>query len=171
MKDRQVKILFAFVGMFLILMTVAQAEPQDTLKPLLLDLDGWNAGESEGLSMNMGTMKMVNALREYEKGAEKLTAMVMIGNQMMAQGQVQQMTMETDEGKVKITTIDGFRVHTNYDKTDNSGGVTVFLNQDIDNSCIFTCYFEGISEDSALSLAKKFDWQKMKKATEQLIHK
>lgn len=171
MKDRQVKILIAFVGTFLILMTVAQAEPQDALKPLLLDLDGWNAGASEGLSMDMGTMKMVNAVREYEKGAEKLTAMVMIGNQMMAQGQLQEMNMETDEGKVKITTIDGFRVHTNYDKAGKSGGVIVFLNQDIENSCIFTCYFEGISEDDALTLAKKFDWQKMKQATGKLIQK
>jgi hypothetical protein len=171
MKTRHGKTLCAIVMVLIIGINVAYGEPQDALKPLLIDLDGWSAADAEGMSMDMGTMKLVNAMREYEKGAENLTAMVMIGNQMMAQGQMQQMNMETDMGKVKITTIDGFKVHTSYDKAEKSGAVIVFLSQVKDNSGIFTCYFEGLSEEDALKAAKRFDWNKMKAATEKLMEK
>ena len=69
--------------------TVTHAQPHEALKPLLIDLEGWDADEAEGMNLDMGSMKMLNAVREYEKGTEKLTAIVIIGNQKMEQGQMQ----------------------------------------------------------------------------------
>ncbi len=171
MKTRHGNALCVIVMVLMISINVAHGEPQDALKPLLIDLDGWSAPDAEGMSMDMGTMKLVNTMREYEKDEETLNAMIMIGNQMMTQGQMQQMKMETDMGKVQITTVDGFKVHTSYDKAEKSGAVIVFLSQINDNSGIFTCYYEGLSEEDALAVAQKFDWKKMKAATEKLMEK
>ena len=121
------------------------------------------------MNLDMGSMKMLNAVREYEKGTEKLTAMVIIGNQMMEQGQMHQMNLETEMWKVKIITTDDFKVHTHYDKAENSGCVIVLLSKNKENSGIFTLYFEGISEDDARKLAKTFDWKKMKKSVDKLF--
>ncbi len=155
--------VYAFLlTLAVIFTTIAYAEKHHSLTPLFVDLKGWKAEKPEGMTMDMGTMKMTNATRTYTKGSIEITAMVMIGNSIMTQGQMQQMKVETADAKVSISKIDGFQVNTSYDKKEKAGYVTVFLAQSKTKNALFTFYYNGLSEKQAMSLAKKFNWKKMK---------
>ena len=159
------------LGMILIVACAVTAHAGDhqSLTPLLIDLDGWAAEEPEGMNMDMGAMKMTNATRTYTKGDNTLTAMVMIGSHAMTQGQMQEMNAETSEARVSISEIDGFRVHTGYDKNENAGSVIVFLSQGQTESALFIVSYQGLSDKEAVNLAKQFDWKKMKAKVEELL--
>jgi len=145
------------------------AQDHNTLKPLLINLKGWQAEKADGMSMSTGGMRMITANRSYKKGKLELNATVMVGSQTMTMGQTQQMQMETDDMRVKMTTIDGFKTNLNYDKQENSGGIMVFLDNNQNNAAMFILNFQGMDENQALKLAKKFNWQAMKKAAEKLL--
>ena len=159
------------VSVFVVFVVSLSVHAQQTnaLTPLLVDLGGWTADSAEGVNMNMPGMKMINAVREYRRSGQQVTAMVMVGSAMMTQGQIQQMNMETDQARVRVVTINGFKVHINTDKAGKSGGITVFLSQQQNDNAFFTLYFEGISEKEGLALAKKFNWQQMKTAAEKMM--
>ena len=169
MQRIQSNIGLATAFLVLIVAVSVQAQQTNSLTPLLVDLSGWAADPAEGVNMNMPGMKMINAMREYNQGGRQATAMVMVGSTGMTQGQMQQMNMETGQAKVRVVTINGFKVHISFDKADNSGGITVFLRQRQNDSAFFTLYFKGISEKDGLALAKKFDWQQMKTAAERMM--
>ncbi len=149
--------------------TIAHAEEHRSLTPLLIDLQGWEAEKAEGMSMDTGTIKMTNATRGYTKDNKVITAMVFIGNNAMTQGQMQEMKAESMEVKVSISKIDGFQVHTSYDKNENSGSVIVFLSRSQTQGATFIVSYEGLSKKEALSLSKKFNWKKMKAVVEELF--
>jgi hypothetical protein len=79
------------------------------------------------------------------------------------------MKSETPEGKMSISTIDGFKVQTFYDKKDNSGGVMVQLSQNQQQGAMFTLVYKGLSEKEGLEAAKKFNWKEMKKSVDKLF--
>jgi hypothetical protein len=139
------------------------------LTPLLIDLKGWNAEPARGMTMDMGNSKMINAGREYRQGGKELNAMVFLGNQAMTQGGMQAMKTETAEGKMSITTIDGFKVKIFYDKKEHSGGVMVQLSQNQQQGAMFTLVYKGLSEEEGLKAAKKFDWKEMKNSVDKLF--
>jgi hypothetical protein len=151
------------------MVTVAYAEPQDKLTPLLIDLDGWKAEKAEGMSMSMGQMRMINAVRPYEKDGAELNAMLMLGSGMMSQGQLQEMQAESASGKMEIVTIDGFKVQKVYNKQEQAGAVIVHLTPQGEQNGMFMLSFEGISVDVGLKLARQFDWTQMKKQIVQLM--
>ncbi|MEA2107805.1 MAG: hypothetical protein U9P07_00080 [Pseudomonadota bacterium] len=159
--------------LFLILLTIfsipAYAQDHTALTPLLIKLGGWQAEKADGMSMSTGGMRMITANRTYNKGKLELNATVMVGSQAMTMGQTQQMQMETDDVRVKMTTIDGFKTNLNYDKRENSGGIMVFLENNQSNAAMFILSFQGMDENQALKLAKKFDWQAMKKTVAKLL--
>ena len=147
----------------------ALAQGHNTLVPLLAALPGWQAEKAEGMSMNAGGMKMINATRSYAKGSRELNAVVMVGSQAMTMGQMQQMKMETNEVRVNIESINGFQVSSSYNKQEKSGGIMVMLGGNQTSGAIFMLNFEGMDDHQALKLAKKFDWKAMKKATAKLF--
>ena len=159
------------LGLTLIIAFVATAHAGDhqALTPLLIDLQGWEAENPEGMSMDMGAMKITNATRIYTKGDNSITAMVMIGNHAMAQGQMQEMNAETTDARMSISEIAGFRVHTGYDKNENAGSVIVFLSQGQTESALFMVSYQGLSEKEAMDLARNFDWKKMKAVVDKLL--
>jgi hypothetical protein len=160
----------AFVlALAVVFVTIAHAENHHSLTPLLVDLPGWEAEKPEVMSMDMGAMKMTNATRSYTKDNKEITAVVMLGNNAMTQGQMQEMKAESTDVKASISKIDGFQVHTSYDKNENSGSVVVFLAQSQTQGALFIVSYEGLSEKEALSLAKKFNWKKMRAAVEKLF--
>jgi hypothetical protein len=152
-----------------VFVTIAHAEKNHSLTPLLVDLPGWEAEKPEVMSMDMGTMKMTNATRSYTKDNKEITAVVMLGNNAMTQGQMQEMKAESMDVKASISKIDGFQVTTSYDKNENSGSVVVFLSQSQTQGALFIVSYEGLSDKEALSLAKKFNWKKMKAVVEKLF--
>ena len=165
----------AFASMILLLglaLTVtAYAGNQDLLTSLLIDLKGWNADKAEGMSMDMGAMKMINASRNYTKEASKIDAIVLVGSQAMAQAQAsaQDMKLETADSRVEMKEIDGFRTQVVYDKKENTTAVVVFLAMSQTSGAMFSFSCKGIPEKEAMKLAKQFDWKKMKKVAEKLL--
>ena len=107
-------------------------------------------------------MKMINATREYRQDDKEINAMVIVGNPAVAgaAGFQGMMNMETDEMKIVMTMIQGFRVHTAYNKKEHSGTVTVILLPvEKGGGAIFNFSFEGLSEAEAMNLAQTFDWK------------
>ncbi|MDP1666839.1 MAG: hypothetical protein Q8L79_17150 [Methylobacter sp.] len=146
---------------------VADAASYEALKPLLGDVPGWTGEAAEGASMDMEGMKMVTVSRHYQRG-EAQSLNVQVGLMPGAMGASMQMTMnmETDEAVMSTTTIDGFRVHQNHEKAQNSGAVVVILGgRDEKNSALFSVDYTGISAQEAMTMAKGFDWKKMQAAT------
>ena len=161
-------------SLWIIILTViftipVQAQDHNALKPLLINLAGWQAEKADGMSMATGGMRMITANRTYKKGQLELNATVMIGSQAMAMGKTQQMQMENDDVRVKMTTIDDFQTSLSYNKQENDGGIMVVLENKRNNTAMFILNFQGMDENQALKLAKKFDWQAMKKAAEELL--
>jgi len=153
----------------LIFTTTLYAAETDSLKHLLIGLNNWDAQKPEGMSMDMGEIKMTNATRNYTQDKKESTAMVMIGTNAMTQGHMQQMNVESEEAKVNVSTIDGFQTHISYNKQENSGALIVFLANSKTQGAMFIFSFKNISEKDALSLSKKFNWKKMKASVEKLF--
>jgi hypothetical protein len=148
---------------------IAYADDYELLTPLLIDQPGWDAREAKGMSMDMGAMKMITASRTYTQDSKKIDAMLIIGNQAMTQGKMQQMKAESLDTKVSITNIDGFNVQTVYEKNDKSCSVVVFLSQSQTKGAMFMLSGKGLSENEALGIAKKFNWKNMKATVEKLL--
>jgi len=148
----------------------AHSQSYQSLYPCFKELSGWQADNPEGMKMDMGGMKMLNAMRSYTRENQKISATIMMGTQAMAQAAAAQgmMNMETDQGKVVMQSIDGFPISLVLDKQDNSGAVTVILLPADAGGAIFIMAFEGLSEDEAMTLARSFDWGMMKSKVEAL---
>lgn len=146
------------------------AEKYEKLYELLEDIKGWKGEDPEGLAMDMPGMKMLQAHRSYSKGDNEINAMIIAGNAaavgaFTAQGE---MNFESSEGKVATKEIDGFMVHTMYDKKGHSGAVTVALVPGEKTGAIFMLSFEDLTVEEGLEIAKGFDWKAMKKKVESL---
>jgi hypothetical protein len=141
-----------------------QAEVYTSLLPTLVNLSGWKADKAEGMDLVMPGMNMITASRIYNKGNKEVTAMVMIGSEMMIAGQA---GIEMNSSTLKMNTqkINGFEVTTQLDKVNNTGSIIVYLDKTTDSGAYFIVSFTGCDDKEALELAKKFDWKKMKQLT------
>jgi hypothetical protein len=83
-----------------------------------------------------------------------------------AQG-MQPMEMETTEGKVKVTTIDGYQVSIHHSKADTEGAVVLPGTGQL--GALFILRYKGLNEKAGLSAAKSFDWKKMEKQVKKLM--
>ena len=144
---------------------VLRAEKYEKLYGLFEDIEGWEGKDPEGVAMDMPGMKMIQAMRIYSKDENEINAMIMIGNAptMGAFTTPGEMNFESSEGKVATREIDGFMVHTMYDKEEHSGAVTVILLPGENGGAIFVLSFEDLTDEEGLDIAKGFDWEKMKK--------
>jgi hypothetical protein len=130
--------------------------------PLLVDLQGWKGNKPDGVSMEAGGTSMVAATREYERGDARLNAQVMIGS--AAQGALATiasgMKVETSEARMSTSTIDGLQVATTFTKADKSGAILVALG----TNALLSFSFNGVAEEEALALARKFNWKAIQAA-------
>lgn len=142
----------------------------EALTPLLIDLEDWKAEDAQGMSMDMESVKMVNAFRMYETGEKEINAGIMICSKAMAQSQMQRMgKMEFGDMKMEFKEMDSFKVHTTYDKEEGQGYILVMLAQKEEDSGMFMFNYSGMDEEEALKLARKFDWKKIKKEVEKIM--
>jgi hypothetical protein len=133
--------------------------------PLLVDLDGWQGKKPDGMSMQMSAASMTSAEREYTRGPARLHVAVIVGTAAAAALVPLQagMTYETSEGHMITATLDGYKILKTYNIAQKSGALLVGL----DPSAALTVSYNGITEDEALVLAKKFDWKAFQAAAEQ----
>lgn len=145
------------------------ADVSDNLKPLLVDLKAWSAEKPEGSSMNMGGMKMINAVRNYTNGNMSFDATILIGSSAMLPGQAQTMNVETSEVKISTSNIDGFKIMQTFDKVEKIGQISINLQTKPAQGSLFMVNYSGISSSQALELAKTFNWNKIKTVTSKLM--
>jgi hypothetical protein len=153
--------LAAFVGA--LPPSAAHADPAfKHFLPLLIDIDGWQGKKPDGMSMDMGESSITTATREYERGPARLHASVMIG--AAAAGALAStmagMNIETTDGHMITSTINGLKATRSYNTKDKSGTVLVALGE----NALFSVSYNGLTEEEALPLAQKFDWKAIQAA-------
>jgi hypothetical protein len=127
--------------------------------PFLVDLPGWTGKKADGMAMEMAGTSMITATRAYERGDAKLNAQIITGP--AAQGALAAtksgIKIETGDMHVSTTTIDGVAVTRSFMVSNKSGTILVALSA----SAMFNLTFTNVTDDEALTLAKKFDWKAM----------
>jgi hypothetical protein len=125
--------------------------------PFLIDLDGWHGNKPDGMAMEMANTSMITATRRYEKSPAHMEASIIIGNAAQAALAAAQMAVkiETTEGRISTSTINGFQVTQTYTIKQKSGAIIVALSP----AAMFNLAFNGVTDQDALALAEKFDWK------------
>ncbi len=130
--------------------------------PLLIDLQGWKGNKPDGMAMEVPGTSMVTAERGYERGGARLKAQILIGQ--AAQGALAATSagvkIETADAHMSTSMMDGFQVTRTFTVSDKSGMILVALSA----NAIFSVSFNGVAEDEALTLAKKFNWKGIQSA-------
>jgi hypothetical protein len=130
--------------------------------PLLIELPGWQGNKPTGASLDMPGNSMVTAQREYRREAARLTAQILVGTaaQGAASATRNPLKIQTSDGRMNVSTIDGFPVNQSFTIRNKSGVIIVAL---ADNA-VFNLNFSGIEDDEALGLSKKFNWKTLQAA-------
>jgi hypothetical protein len=139
-------------------------QPFKRFLPLFVDLDGWQGKKADGMSMEMSNVSMTTATRDYQRGPAQAHATVMMGQAAAgALGSIQSgMNLQTSDGHMTTSTMHGMSVLKSYNNPQKSGALMVALGKD----AVFTFSYSGLSEDEALALAEKFDWQAIQTAAQ-----
>jgi hypothetical protein len=134
------------------------------LTPLLVDLNGWDGKKAEGMSMEMPNNSMTTATRDYRRGSAQLHAAVIVGQ--AAAGALAPtrtgMNIETSDGHVITSAINGLPVTKTYNIKQKSGAILIALGA----SALLSVSYDGLTEDEALQLAQKFDWKAIQAAAQ-----
>jgi hypothetical protein len=161
MIDRRRTILLALAALPGIWLAPAARAQQSFQRfvPFLVELAGWKGNKPDGMAMEMAGSSMVTATRAYEKGAAHVNAAVVTG--MAAQGALAATSagikIETADMHMNTSTIDGMQVTKTYTVSNKTGAIMVALGP----AAMFTLSYNGIDEDEAFGLARKFDWKAM----------
>jgi hypothetical protein len=160
MIDRRAFFGFALAALVAAWLHPSSADADPAFKrflPFLVDLDGWQGKKPDGMSMDMTGGSMTTATRDYQRGAAQLHASVMIGSAAAGAlgAVVAGMNVETSDGHMISSTINGLKTTRSYNSKDKSGAVLIALGE----SALFSVSYNGLTEDEALPLAQKFDWK------------
>ena len=130
--------------------------------PFLVDLDGWQGKKPDGISMEMPGNTMITATREYQRGPARFHAQVLVGAAAKGALAIAQtgMKIETSEGRMSTSAVDGYQVTRTFNFKDKSGAILIALG----SNSVFSVSFNGIADDEALGIAKKFDWKAIQAA-------
>lgn len=158
------------IGLLALTSIIYCADPMDELKDQLIDLNKWDAEEIEESNVNVAGMKIINTYRTYSKDDRSFDATILVGSNMMIQGQTQGIDVETSDVKVVTGKIDNFNVIQSFNKDENEGYVVVTLIQGLTEGSLFMINFTGLTSDEALDIAKKYNWQKMKTISSGMIN-
>ncbi len=140
------------------------AAAQDFAKftPFLVDLPGWTGNKPDGMAMQMPGNSMISATREYRRGSAKFGGQIIIG--AAAQGMLAPihsgMKLETADMHMSTATVDGFALMRTFQVKDQSGAILVALA----SNAVLTLNFNGVPEDEAFALARRFDWKAIQAA-------
>ena len=152
----------ALLGYVLQISTLRADQAFQRFFPLLVDLDGWQGKKPDGISMEMPGNSMITATREYQRGPARFHAQVLVGAAAKGALAVAQtgMKIETSDGRMSTSPIDGFQVTRTFNFKDKSGAILIALG----SNSVFSVSFNGIADDEALGIAKKFDWKAIQAA-------
>jgi hypothetical protein len=165
MIDRRTAIRVAVSALpaaWLALSSPAAAQDFQKYVPFLVDLPGWTGNKADGMAMQMTGTSMITATREYKRSGASLNAQIVSG--AAAQGMLAPiqsgMKLETAEMRMNTATVDGFSVMRTFQMKDKSGAILVALGP----SAVFSLNFNGVPDDEAFALARRFDWKAIQAA-------
>jgi hypothetical protein len=160
-KSKTLTAIFFIVGL-LMTTTAVHGMDADALKPLLIDLPNWQAGEPQGSSLDLETHMVISAARSYVAEGRKFTVKVAVADGAISAGPVSEGVVETRESVARSQKIDGFQVFTSFEKAIEEGTVVVTLDQSRQMVSELTLSFIGLTEAQALDMARSFDWVRMR---------
>jgi hypothetical protein len=125
--------------------------------PFLVDLPGWKGGKPEGVATQVLGTDIVTATRTYERGSAKVNASVLMGAPAQAALLAANSGQKAKNSDIRMSTtaVDGMQVHKTYAASQKSGAILVELS----GNAVITVAFNGVGEDEAMGLARKFDWK------------
>ncbi len=141
----------------------------ESLKAPLINIPGWQAEEAISMNFDMQGVKMMNVVRSYENGDNTFDTAIMITSLQMGLAPFQQMNMSQGSVKISSTQMDGFKVMHTHDGNEKSGTIMILLGKTQINSATFSLTYEGLSDETSIALAKKFDWKTIQKAVSALM--
>ena len=163
---------FYFTAVLTFLFTLSlntSLSADDSLKPDLIDIPGWQGEPAQAMTMEMNGINMITATRSYEKADNSFDAAILITTQQMGMMSFQQMSMSEGGISINSTQMDGFKVVHSHDANENSGNFMVLLGETTSNSALFSMSYEGLSDKESLAIAKIYDWKAMQAAAEKLM--
>lgn len=164
MIDRRGAIRFALAALPAAWLVPSLARAQDFQKfvPFLVDLPGWTGNKADGMAMQMTGASMITATREYKRANASLNAQIITGAAAQgALGAIQSgIKIETGDMHMNTATVDGLTVARTFQVKDKSGTIIVALGP----NALFNLTFNGVAEDEAFGLARRFDWKAIQAA-------
>lgn len=151
-----------FLCMGLVLIAYVFADPLDSLKPLLPDLPGWQAGPAEGFNSYHNHIKMINASRRYTQEDKFLNSVIFITNQASETGWLDSnLHFESAGSSITTETIDGFQVFRTHRKSRKEILIIVVIQREENEGAFLSLSFKNVSAEEALKLARQFNWNDM----------
>ena len=151
------------------LAVAAEAQSYQALLPLLIDLSQWQGEAPDGTSMQAQGQDMSWASRVYKRGDAEVNVMLGIGHPMAAQAdKFQQMgktKVESGGITMKTGTHRGFPIVTFHNKQDKEGLLFAALSPASAKGSMLIVQYTAVEPSEALTLAERFDWAAMQRAT------
>ncbi len=149
--------------------TLLHSQQHKELKPLLKELDGFEADKAEGMSASLDGTDMIKISRNYSKDNAHITASIVISNEMMLNAQIEELKYQSGSERVEIEERDDYKVVKYYDKEGKDFIITILFNGAENQSGIFHFDSDGLEKDEGLKLAKEFDWGKINEKVKEII--
>ncbi|NPA15445.1 MAG: hypothetical protein GXO44_02710 [Deferribacteres bacterium] len=159
MKRQLNRIVGITISILLFVCSISWAVTHSELKKYLVELPGWKAETPQGMTMENGSFKMVNATRTYTRGDKTLFVTISYGNsaQQFNINTPVGFKMETDTELAFTKNINGKKVSIFHSKTDKTGTITVLISPKL----VLAVNYENMDWKEALELTKKFNWKRL----------
>ena len=148
---------------WLALSSRAGAQDSQKLTTFLVDLPGWTSNNADGPPILIPAgANMVRATRSYKRGSAKINAGIVIGDGVPGTLLIMQNFVKHEIPGLRMSSspVNGFAVLRSFATKENISTIMVAFST---NAC-FVFYSEGIPEDEAFGLARRFDWKGMQAA-------
>jgi hypothetical protein len=122
--------------------------------PFLIDLPNWTGSPAAGTEKEEKGGRVITASRGYSLGDARFNASIISGSAALAAGPKLYITMRWKHEST--STIDGFRVKA------QSTPVLVWISVTLGPDAMFNLIFNDVSEDEAITIARRFDWMGIK---------
>ena len=159
---------YRFFVIFFIVIRIS-ANPLDTLKPLLIDLQGWSGGPSNGVISYQNSMKMITASRNYWQADRQLKAVLVFTDQISKIPWLgESLNFEISGLSVKTREINGFRVFDTSRKSGSEILIVITIQQTAQDGLFLVLNFSNVTSELAWELAEKFDWNTIQFLTQNI---
>jgi hypothetical protein len=156
-------------ALILTLFTGLSADPLDTLKPLLIDLQGWNAGPAYGVNSYQNDLKIITATRNYAQNNRQLKAVLVFTDQISKIPWLnERLNFDISGLTIKTEEINGFQV---FHTSRNSGSeilIVVTIQKTAEDGLFLVLNFKHVTAELAWDVAEKFDWNTIQFLTQNI---